>query len=73
MTKSKIIRQKKLNPIIMELVFSFLSVEKIRKYFGESGVTDATENIRQRFFRKKAKVDQGLVGTVDEALDLIKS
>lgn len=57
----------------MELVFSFLSVEKIRKYFGESGVTDATENIRQRFFRKKAKVDQGLVGTVDEALDLIKS
>lgn len=57
----------------MGIVLCFLCLEKIRKYLGESGVTDATENIRQRFFRKKAKVDQGLVGTVDEALDLIKS
>lgn len=40
---------------------------------GENGVTDATANIRQRFFRKKPKIDHQLVEKVDLALDQIKS
>lgn len=48
-------------------------VEKIKRYLGQNGVTDATANIRQRFFRKKPKIDLQLVEEVDIALDQIKS
>lgn len=47
--------------------------ERVKKYMGESGITDATGNIRQRFFRKKPQIDAELVGEVDVALDTIKS
>lgn len=47
--------------------------EKVKKYYGQSGVTDATTNIRQRFFRKKPKIDPQLVEEVDTALEVIKS
>jgi TATA-binding protein-associated factor Taf7 len=45
----------------------------VKKYLGESGITDATTNIRQRFFRKKPKIDPQLVEEVDIAMDQIKS
>lgn len=48
-------------------------IDKVKKYLGESGITDATTNIRQRFFRKKPQIDSQLVAEVDEALDQIKS
>lgn len=46
--------------------------EKIKKFQGESGITDATTNIRQRFFRKKPKIDHQIVSQVDIAMDQIK-
>jgi TATA-binding protein-associated factor Taf7 len=55
------------------LVRLFAILDKIKKYMGENGITDATANIRQRFFRKKPKIDHQLVDKVDMALDQIKS
>jgi hypothetical protein len=49
------------------------NIEKVKKYLGESGITDATTNIRQRFFRKKPKIEHKLVSEVDIALEQIKS
>lgn len=59
--------------LLGHLVFLFAILDKIKKYMGENGITDATANIRQRFFRKKPKIDPQLVEKVDIALDQIKS
>lgn len=44
----------------------------MKKYISESGITDPTKNIRQRFFRKKPNIDRKLVKEVDANLEKIK-
>lgn len=56
-----------------KVVYNVNGTEKVKKYLAESGITDATTNIRQRFFRKKPNIDHKLVEEVDADLDLIKS